>query len=198
MTTLPYTATMSSLEHQKQANAAAGREPVGCAVLTISDSRTLADDRGGAMIIDFLNSPFFTILDRQIVKDDAAAIDAQLRRWLPDSRISAILCTGGTGIAKRDTTIEIVRRFFTTELEGFGELFRMLSWEQVKSAAMMSRAAAGLVIQSSEQGGDTFIFAMPGSPNAVETAMKNLIVPQLPHLAWERRKQGVQMSCRQG
>lgn len=123
-----------------------------------------------------------------IVRDEPAEITAQLERWLADPSIDAILTTGGTGIAKRDTTIEVVRRLLTVELEGFGELFRMLSYEQVKAAAMMSRAVAGLVIREPVRGGDTFIFAMPGSPNAVETAMSKLIAPQLAHMVWERRK----------
>jgi len=122
---------------------------------------------------------------RAIVRDDAVAIADQIEHWLADTSIHAVLITGGTGIARRDTTVEVVRRYLTAELEGFGELFRMLSWQQVKAAAMMSRAVGGLAITAH---GETFIFAMPGSPNAVETAMRNLIAPQLSHMVWERRK----------
>ena len=99
-----------------------------------------------------------------------------------------ILTTGGTGIAKRDGTIDVVRRLLTIELEGFGELFRMLSFQQVQAAAMMSRAAGGLVIREPSRGGDTLLFSMPGSPNAVELAMSQLRAPQLAHLVWERKR----------
>jgi molybdopterin adenylyltransferase len=190
-----YTPNMSSIEHQAKAQAMAERRPVGCAVLTISDTRTLETDQGGSLILENLAGGHFDILDRQIVKDEPSMIRDRLTHWIADSRISAILCTGGTGIARRDTTIDVVRSLITVELEGFGELFRMLSFQQVKAAAMMSRATAGLVMQSIEKGGDTYIFAMPGSTNAVQTAMENLIVPQLAHLVWERRKEGAPNSC---
>ena len=123
------------------------------------------------------------------MRDEPAEIDVAIRGWLDDPGIHAILITGGTGISPRDTTIEVVRRFLDVELEGFGELFRMLSFEQVQASAMMSRAVAGLVKAKSGIAADgTFIFAMPGSPNAVETAMGQLIAPQLAHLVWERRR----------
>jgi molybdopterin adenylyltransferase len=179
---------MSSEKHEAQAQAMAKRQPVRCAVLTISDTRTPADDQGGDTVVRLLEQGGHVLVRRNLVKDDAPAIRAQLLTWIADQEIDAILCTGGTGIAKRDTTIEVVRSLLTVELEGFGELFRMLSWEQVKAAAMMSRATAGLVMQLPGTGGDTFIFAMPGSVNAVQTAMETLIVPQLAHLVWERKR----------
>lgn len=123
-----------------------------------------------------------------IVRDDPESIAKQIEKWLSDSAFHAILITGGTGISRRDTTVEVVRRFLTVELEGFGELFRMLSYEQVQAAAMLSRAVAGLVVRDESKGGDKFIFAMPGSTNAVELAMRKLIAPQLAHLVWERIK----------
>jgi molybdenum cofactor biosynthesis protein B len=104
-----------------------------------------------------------------------------LRQWLEGEDIDAIFTTGGTGIARRDTTVEVVSRLLDKPLEGFGELFRMLSWDQVGPAAMLSRAVAGLA-------GETLIFAMPGSTAAVDLAMSKLIVPELPHLIWERRR----------
>ena len=91
-------------------------------------------------------------------------------------------------ISRRDITVDVVRARLSVELPGFGELFRLLSYEQVKASAMLSRAVAGLVIHPLAQGGETFIFTLPGSINAVETAMTDLIVPQLSHLVWERRK----------
>ena len=156
-----------------------------CAVLTVSDTRTPETDVGGPLIEKFLVKAGHVCAVKAIVRDEPAAIGLQIRGWLDDRSIQAILITGGTGISQRDTTIEVVRRFLSVELDGFGELFRMLSYEQVKAAAMMSRAVAGL---ANTDGRGTFIFAMPGSPNAVETAMSKLIAPQLAHLVWERRR----------
>ncbi len=178
----------SSLSHQQSAADAAERRPARCAILTVSDTRTLQDDVGGPMIERFLREARHEPIERAIVKDEPEHIRAKIESWLARSDLDAILTTGGTGIAQRDTTVEVVRRMLTAELEGFGELFRMLSWQQVGAAAMLSRAVAGLVCRPDNQGGDTFVFTMPGSPNAVETAMKNLIAPQLAHLVWERRR----------
>ena len=187
----------SSQQHQDHAAKHVRKNPVRCAVLTVSDTRTMENDKGGALIVQHLQIAGHIAAARAIVKDDAAQIRSQIETWLDDSAIHAILTTGGTGIAKRDSTIEVVRDLLTIELEGYGELFRMLSYEQVKAAAMMSRAVGGLVIRSvapregansNASNRETFIFAMPGSPNAVELAMNKLIVPQLPHLVWERNR----------
>jgi molybdenum cofactor biosynthesis protein B len=178
----------SSHTHQQAAAFDAQRRPVGCGVLTVSDTRTADDDVGGPMIERFLREAGHRTVERAVVKDEPSLIRAKIESWLARGDIDAILTTGGTGIARRDNTVELVRQLLTVELEGFGELFRMLSWQQVGAAAMLSRAVAGLVSRGQASGGDTFVFAMPGSPNAVETAMKNLIAPQLAHLVWERRR----------
>lgn len=179
---------MSSAEHQSKAKQEAQRDPVRCAVLTISDTRTIETDAGGMLVLEHLRQARCKVVAREIVPDEPERIRDTLEAWIADTTIQAILATGGTGIAKRDTTIDIVRPLLTHEIEGFGELFRMLSWEQVKGAAMMSRAVGGLIESPLDRGGDTFIFSMPGSTNAVETAMANLIAPQLAHLVWERVK----------
>ena len=178
----------SSSAHQADALKLTKTRPVRCAILTVSDTRTPQTDTGGPLIEKFLVHAGHGCVAKAIVRDEPPAIEAQLQKWLGDSEVQAILTTGGTGVARRDTTIEVVKRLLTVELEGFGELFRMLSYEQVKAAAMMSRAIAGLVIRDADHGGETFIFAMPGSPNAVETAMAKLIAPQLAHLVWERSR----------
>lgn len=118
---------------------------------------------------------------RGLVPDDPERIDAALHAFLDDHRPDLIITTGGTGISSRDTTIEVVERLLDKRLDGFGELFRMLSWSQVGSAAMLSRSVAGLI-------GETVIFTLPGSPNAVQVALDRLIIPELPHLLWERRR----------
>ena len=178
---------MSADEHQQRATAFARNNPVRCAVLTVSDTRTAQTDRSGPLIRRLLTEAGHTIVHHTIVPDEPPAIAHQIQAWLADARVQVILTTGGTGIAPRDTTIEVVRRLLTVEIEGFGELFRMLSYRDIKAAAMLSRAVAGLVAKEAEAGGDTFIFAMPGSTNAVETAVGQLIVPQLAHLIWQRR-----------
>jgi molybdenum cofactor biosynthesis protein B len=177
-----------SASHEDLAAEMVRRQPVRCAVLTVSDTRTAETDEGGPLVVRMLEQAGCQVVSRAIVKDEPSAIAAQLEKWLADCGIDAILTTGGTGIAKRDTTIEVVRRLLTHELEGFGELFRLLSYQQVKAAAMLSRAVGGLVACDPQRSGDTFLFAMPGSLNAIETAMTNLICPQLAHLVWERRK----------
>ncbi|QDU34112.1 Molybdenum cofactor biosynthesis protein B [Poriferisphaera corsica] len=101
------------------------------------------------------------------------------------AEINVIITTGGTGIARRDRTVEVVSRLLQKELEGFGELFRMLSYKEVGASAMLSRAVAGLACSA---GHETFIFSMPGSVNAVRLGMEKLILPELPHLLWERQR----------
>ena len=167
----------SSNEHRRRAK---GRT-VPCAALTVSDTRTRADDKSGEIIIEALQAAGHEVKAREIVKDDADQIETQLRAWVADPAVEAVCSTGGTGISSRDTTIEVVERLLTKKLDGFGELFRMLSWDEVGAAAMLSRAVAGLA-------GETFIFAMPGSSNAVKLGMTRLIVPELGHLVWERRR----------
>jgi molybdenum cofactor biosynthesis protein B len=170
----------------QQHREAAHDQPVACAVLTISDTRTEATDKGGPLIRSMLTVAGHTIVDHGICRDEPEQIARRLDEWIDDDRVQVILTTGGTGIAKRDSTIDIVASRLTHPLDGFGELFRMLSFKEVGAAAMLSRAVAGLVMRDAAH--DTFIFAMPGSTNAIETAMKNLIAPELSHLVWERKK----------
>ncbi|MCC7191966.1 MAG: molybdenum cofactor biosynthesis protein MoaB [Phycisphaeraceae bacterium] len=168
---------MSTQEHREKAKG----QSATCAILTISDTRNQATDEGGKTIRAALEASGHAIGEYAIVKDEPSQIDTQLRAWLARTEIHAILCTGGTGIARRDTTIEVVERLIDKKLDGFGELFRMLSWEQVGAAAMLSRAIGGLA-------GETLIFAMPGSTKAVRLAMEKLIAPELSHLVWERKR----------
>jgi len=179
--------TSSSADHQRRAADAAGHDPIRCAVLTISDTRTPQTDRSGPLAEELLAEHGHVTIARTIVRDDPAAIAAQLEAWLGDARIGVILTTGGTGLGRRDTTIEVVRRLVAVELDGFGELFRMLSYRQIGAAAMLSRAVAGMVRREPGSGGDTFVFAIPGSTDAVRTATAQLIAPQLAHLVWLRR-----------
>jgi molybdenum cofactor biosynthesis protein B len=176
----------SASEHRRMAADDPHTQSIRCAVLTISDSRTIDTDVSGQLIERLLGEAGHESVGRRIVPDEPKVIEAQLESWLTEDRLQVILTTGGTGISPRDGTVEVVRGLITAELEGFGELFRMISHRQIGAAAMLSRAVAGLVARPPEAGGDTFIFAMPGSKNAVETAMTELVLPELSHLVWQR------------
>jgi molybdenum cofactor biosynthesis protein B len=178
----------SAREHQQAAEAMTAREPVPVAVLTVSDTRTMQTDRGGPRIAEILTCAGHRIGDRQIVPDDTESIRSVLQRWISDPTIHAIITTGGTGISRRDQTVDVVRSLVTLELPGFGELMRMISWQEIGSPAMLSRAMAGIVTTSPGEYQDTLIFSLPGSVNAIEIAMNRLVVPELAHLVWERRK----------
>lgn len=155
---------------------------IAVAVLTISDTRTKADDKSGRLICDKLEEAGHRVAAREICADDAVQIVAQLTAWSSDSTIEAMIFTGGTGIGARDITVETVSPYFTKPLDGFGELFRFLSYtEDVGSKALLSRAAAGGV-------GLQAVFLLPGSSKAVTLAMDKLIVPELPHIVHELRK----------
>jgi molybdenum cofactor biosynthesis protein B len=169
-------ATPSSAQHRR---AAAGQTAL-CGVLTISDTRTPATDTGGQRIVEALEGAGHAIAHYRIVPDEPHLIQGHLEGWVEEG-LDLVVTTGGTGISSRDTTIEVVERLLDKRIEGFGELFRMLSWEQVGAAAMLSRAVGGLA-------GETLVFSLPGSPNAVALALEKLLIPELAHLLWERRR----------
>ncbi len=152
-------------------------QPVRCAVLTVSDTRTAENDTGGDLIRSLVTEAGHEIVASTIVKDEPALVSALLTgAWGGGAEV--ILLTGGTGISNRDTTYEAVAALLEKTLPGFGEIFRTLSFEEVGPAAMLSRATAG-----THRG--RLLFSMPGSPNAVRLAMERLIVPELRHLVWE-------------
>ncbi|ALN77120.1 MogA/MoaB family molybdenum cofactor biosynthesis protein [Staphylococcus agnetis] len=159
-----------------------GRD-ISCAVLTISDTRTQETDKGGKLVIQLLNELNTHISEDcyKIVKDDQSAIQSQVTTWLNDG-VEVIITTGGTGIAQRDCTIEAVKPLLQKEIEGFGELFRYLSYaEDVGSRALLSRAIGGSV-------GSQLVFCLPGSTGAVTLGMRKLIMPELNHLVHELNK----------
>lgn len=159
-----------------QEHHAAGAPSVRCGVVTVSDTRTLDDDRSGDLIISLLEGAGHVAAARAIVRDEPADLEAVVCQLADQGDMTAILLTGGTGVAPRDLTPETLARLFTKELPGFGELFRMLSYQEIGSAAMLSRATAGLIDR-------TVVFLMPGSTAAVRLAMEQLILPELGHLA---------------
>ena len=158
-------------EHKAHAPAS-----VACYVLTVSDSRTPETDTGGLAIRKMLEEAGHQVTGHALVKDEPAQVAAQVRAQLADARTQVIITTGGTGISSRDGTYEAIDGLFEKRLEGFGELFRMLSFHEIGASAMMSRAAAGTA-------GRKAIFILPGSPNAVKLAMTKLIIPELGHVA---------------
>ncbi len=156
-------------------------EQVRVAVLTISDTRTPETDTGGNAIVELMREAGHEISRRDIVEDDAPRIEMVLQECLADSSVDAVITTGGTGISARDTTYEVVSRLIDKKLDGFGELFRMLSYEEIGAAAILSRAVAGA-------SGSKFVACLPGSTNAVRLAMEKLLVPEIPHVVFELRK----------
>lgn len=167
---------MSSLEHKAQAPLS-----VACFVLTVSDTRTEANDTGGQAIRELLERAGHSVSGHAIVKDEPSQVTAIVRRQLADPATQVIITTGGTGISARDTTYEAVTALLEKRLDGFGELFRMLSFNEIGASAMMSRAIAGTV-------GRKAIFVLPGSPAAVRLAMETLIAPELGHVMQQLKK----------
>jgi molybdopterin adenylyltransferase len=159
----------------------ASPEQVRVAVLTISDTRTPETDTGGNVIVDLMKEAGHEIPRREIVKDDAPQIEVFLQELLSDANVDAVITTGGTGISARDTTYEVVSRVIDKKLDGFGEVFRMLSYEEIGAAAILSRAIAGAA-------GSKFVACLPGSTNAVRLATKKLLVPEISHVVFELRK----------
>ena len=161
---------MSQEEHKSHAPAS-----VRCFVLTVSDTRTDATDTGGRAIRLLLESAGHVVIGQALVRDDPDAVTSVVTRQLEDARTQVIVTTGGTGITSRDGTFEAIDRLLEKRLTGFGELFRMLSFEEIGAAAMMSRATAGTAARKA-------IFVLPGSPDAVRLAMTRLIIPELGHV----------------
>jgi molybdenum cofactor biosynthesis protein B len=167
---------MSVGEHKAQAPAS-----VGCYVLTVSDTRTPDTDTSGRAIRELLENAGQTISGFDIVRDDPPAVTARVRDRLSDPRTQVIITTGGTGITSRDGTYEAIEGLLEKRLHGFGELFRMLSFQDIGPAAMMSRATAGTTRRKA-------IFVLPGSESAVRLAMTRLILPELGHVVQQVNK----------
>jgi molybdenum cofactor biosynthesis protein B len=160
-----------------------------CAIITLSDTRDESSDTSGGLIRKLLGDAGHSTAFYRVIKDDPAALRTLLTTLLTDNAIDAILTNGGTGIATRDQTIDVVQSMITTPLPGFGELFRMLSWEQIGAGAMLSRAVGGIACgELPESANRKPLFAMPGSSKAVDLAMTRLIIPELRHILWELRK----------
>ena len=166
---------MSHIEHKAQSPTS-----IRCAVLTVSDTRTEATDTGGKAISTLLIEAGHEVVAKRILRDEPMLVQQLILGLIGDeeARVQAIITTGGTGITSRDSTYEAVVALFEKQLDGFGELFRMLSYQEIGAAAMMSRACAGVLRKR-------IIVSLPGSENAVRLAMTKLILPELGHLIRE-------------
>jgi molybdopterin adenylyltransferase len=166
----------SEAEHKQEAP-----RSVRCFILTVSDTRTSETDTSGRTIADLLARAGHEVAGRVIVPDDAALVRSTIERQLATADVQVVITTGGTGISSRDTTFEAVDALIEKRLDGFGELFRMLSYEQIGAAAMLTRATAGLAA-------GRIIIALPGSEAAVRLAMEKLLLPELGHLVQQASK----------
>ena len=146
--------------------------PVNIAVLTVSDTRTIADDRSGDLLADRINGAGHNLAGREIVEDDQLSIIQKLNYWIKDPEIDVVVGTGGTGVTGRDVTPEAFQEVFEKEIPGFGELFRMLSYDKIGTSTIQSRATAGIA-------GGTYLFALPGSPGACRDAWDDILIHQL-------------------
>jgi molybdopterin adenylyltransferase len=151
------------------------------AVVTVSDSRTLETDTSGALIVSLAEAEGHCVVARSLVPDEPALLTPLLESYSGRDDVHAILVTGGTGISPRDWTFETVSRLLTKVLPGYGELFRMLSFAEIGPACILSRAVGGLI-------GRCVILVMPGSRAGVELAMRRIVLPELPHIVREARK----------
>ena len=147
---------------------------VDCAVITVSDTRTPETDTSGALLAERLETMGHRVSRRELIPDDVEALEKLLARYIDDTDIAVVLCTGGTGITGRDITPDVIANLSTRHIPGFGELFRMLSYRDIGASTIQSRAGAWLC-------GTTLIFALPGSTNACRLAMDEILVEQLDH-----------------
>lgn len=171
----------ASPSSQSHRDAAAALPPVRVAVLTISDTRTPETDASGQLLREGLAAAGHTVVAYQIAPDEPAAIEPLLRAWIAQPDCDAVILNGGTGLSQRDRTYDVVAALLEKTLPGFGEIFRILSFQEVGAAAMLSRAVAGIC-------GNTILFSLPGSTNAVRLGFEQLIGPELAHLVWELRR----------
>jgi molybdenum cofactor biosynthesis protein B len=146
--------------------------PVNIAVLTISDTRTLEDDKSGNILVDRIEGAGHVVIDRDLIKDNVSNIVSKLDGWIRNENVDVVISTGGTGITGRDVTPEAFQSVYEKTIPGFGELFRMLSFDKIGTSTIQSRATAGVA-------GGTYLFALPGSPGACKDAWDDILVHQL-------------------
>ena len=149
--------------------------PVNCAIITVSDTRTVETDKSGELMKNLLIQAGYNVIFYQIIKDEITQIESLLIELGNNQDLDCLIFSGGTGISPRDTTYDVISKLLTKTLSGFGEIFRMLSYQEIGSRAITSRAVAGIYQQK-------IVFSLPGSVNAVKLGLEKLIIPELPHL----------------
>ena len=168
----------SATHHEHKSHAP---KSIGCMVITCSDTRTPDTDTSGQLIQKLLKEQGHTVAAYHLVKDEPSKIKAKIKAAVTNKKIQAVIITGGTGISRRDSTFEAVDAMLEKRLDGFGEVFRYLTYQEIGSPAIMSRATAGIIK-------GRVLFSTPGSENAVRLAMEKLILPELGHLVKELTK----------
>lgn len=146
--------------------------PVRIAVLAVSDTRTLSEDRSGAYLAEQVAAAGHSLADRALCRDDVEEIGAHLQRWINDSEVDVVISTGGTGLTGRDVTVEAHRAVYEKEIDAFSTLFTLVSFQKIGTSAIQSRACAGVA-------GGTYLFALPGSTSACRDAWEEILAPQL-------------------
>ncbi len=169
---------MSDVTATPREHKAHAPQSIGCWVLTVSDTKTAETDTSGALIRELLSAAGHPVVGATIVSDEPADVARLVREACRDERVQAVILTGGTGITSRDSTFEAVEALLDKRLPGFGELFRMLSYQEIGAAAMLSRAQMGIHARR-------IVVSLPGSPNACRLALEKLLIPELPHLVRE-------------
>ncbi len=168
---------MGHHEHEQMA-----QDSLAVGVMTFSDTRDEKTDRSGLLLKKLLIGGGHKVIAYEVVTEDQSLMRSRLAEWFDNTDLDAIITNGGTGLTTRDVTIEVARSFFDKELDGFGEIFRYISFQQIGAAAMLSRASAGRV-------GNKALICLPGSSKAVKLAAERIILPQLAHILWEIRRQ---------
>ena len=146
--------------------------PTRIAILTVSDTRTEADDKSGNVLVERLQEAGHTLADRKIIRDERSELEAQLRAWIADEAVDVVISTGGTGLTGRDVTVEAHKAVYEKEIDGFSTAFHMISWEKIRTSTIQSRACAGVA-------GGTYLFALPGSPGACKDGWDGILAHQL-------------------
>jgi len=172
------TSVSASTHHEHKSHAPSS---IGCVVITCSDTRTAETDTSGHRIMHMLKDAGHSVVAYHLVKDDPPKIKAKIRAAVTNKKVATIIVNGGTGISKRDSTFEAVDAMLEKRLVGFGEIFRYLTYQDIGSPAIMSRATAGIIK-------GRVLFSTPGSENAVQLAMEKLILPELGHLIQQLKK----------
>ena len=167
---------MGHHEHEKLA-----QKKLSVAIMTFSDTRDESSDKSGKILIEGIKQAGHKVILYSVMKENPEEMKAALQEWLENKELDVIITNGGTGLTARDGTVEVARELFDKELDGFGEIFRLISYQQIGAAAILSRATAGAA-------SGKILACLPGSSKAVKLALDRILIPQLPHMVWEANR----------